>query len=44
LTKDTFKVGEDVTVTGIPATAGTPAIQLRQIVKADGTVIGGAAD
>ena len=44
LTKDTFKVGEEVTVTGIPATAGTPAIQLRQIVKADGTVIGGAAD
>ena len=44
MTKDTFKVGEEVTVTGIPATAGTPAIQLRQIVKADGTVIGGAAD
>ena len=44
LTKDTFKVGEEVTVTGIPATAGTPAIQLRQIVKADGTVIGGAAE
>ena len=39
MTKDTFKVGEEVTVTGIPATAGTPAVQLRQIVKADGTVI-----
>ena len=44
MSKDTFKVGEEVTVTGIPATAGTPAIQLRQIVKADGTVIGGAAE
>ena len=44
MTKDTFKVGEAVTVTGIPATAGTPALQLRTIVKADGTVIAGAAD
>jgi len=44
MTRDTFKVGEEVTVTGIPATAGTPAIQLRRVVKADGTVIGGAAD
>jgi hypothetical protein len=44
MTKDTFKVGEDVTVNGVPATAGTPAIQLRRIVKADGTVIGGATE
>ena len=44
MTKDTFKVGEAVTVTGIPATAGTPALQLRTIVKADGTVVGGATE
>jgi hypothetical protein len=44
MTKDTFKVGEAVTVTGVPATAGTPAMQLRTIVKADGTVIGGATE
>ena len=44
MTKDTFKVGEAVTVTGIPATAGTPAMQLRTIVKADGTSIGGATE
>jgi hypothetical protein len=44
MTRDTFKVGEEVTVTGVPATAGTPAVQLRRIVKADGSVIGGAAD
>jgi hypothetical protein len=44
MTKETFKVGEAVTVTGIPATAGTPAMQLRTIVKADGSVIGGATE
>ena len=44
MTKDTFKAGEVVTVTGVPATAGTPAMQLRTVVKADGTVIGGATE
>jgi hypothetical protein len=44
MTKDTFKAGEAVTVTGVPATAGTPAMQLRTVVKADGTVIGGATE
>jgi hypothetical protein len=40
MTKNTFKAGEEVTVTGIPAHAGTPVMQLRKIVKADGTVVG----
>jgi len=44
MTKDTFKVGEEVTVTAVQAKAGTPVGQLRKVVKADGTVIGGAAD
>ena len=44
LTKDTFKVGEEVTVTGIRAKAGTPVLQLRRIVKADGTIVGGTPD
>jgi hypothetical protein len=44
MTKDTFKVGEAVTVTGIPATAGTPALQLRTVVKADGAVISAATE
>ena len=44
MTRDSFKVGEEVTVTGIPATAGTPAMQLRRVVKADGTVFGGETD
>ena len=44
MTKDTFKVGEEVTVTAVQARAGTPVGQLRRVVKADGTVIGGAAD
>ena len=44
MTKDTFKVGEEVTVTAVQATAGTPVGMIRKVVKADGTVIGGAAD
>jgi hypothetical protein len=44
MTKDTFKVGEEVTVTAVQAKAGTPVGMIRKVVKADGTVIGGAAD
>jgi len=39
MTKTTFKAGEEITVTGIPSRAGTPILQLRKIVKADGTVV-----
>lgn len=41
MTKDTFKVGEEVTVTGIPSRAGTPVLQIRKIVKADGAAVAG---
>jgi hypothetical protein len=44
ITKDTFKVGDPVTVTGRRATAGTPVMQLIKVVKADGTEINGNAD
>ena len=44
ITKDSFKVGEEVTVTGRRATAGTPVMQFIRIVKADGTEINGTAD
>jgi Family of unknown function (DUF6152) len=44
ITKDTFKVGDQVTITGRRATAGTPVMQLIKIVKADGTEINGNAD
>ena len=44
ITKDTFKVGDQVTVTGRRATAGTPVMQLIKVVKADGTEINGNAD
>jgi hypothetical protein len=44
ITKDTFKVGEQVTITGRQATAGTPVMQLIRVVKADGTEINGNAD
>jgi len=44
MSKDTFKVGEEVIVRGIRATAGTPVMLLQRVVKADGTVIGGATD
>lgn len=44
MTKDTFKVGEEVVVTAVQAKAGTPVAQLRKIVKADGTTVGGATD
>jgi hypothetical protein len=39
MTKTTFKAGEEITVTGIPSRAGTPILQLRKIVKADGTAV-----
>lgn len=42
MTKSTFTVGEEVTVTGIRAKAGTPVLQLRRVTKADGTVLGSA--
>jgi hypothetical protein len=44
LNKDSFKIGEEVTVHGIRAKAGTPVLQLRRITKADGTVVGATAD
>lgn len=44
ITKDSFKVGEEVTVSGRRATAGTPVMQFIRIVKADGTEINGTAD
>ena len=44
ITKDTFKVGDEVTVTGRRATAGTPIMQLIKVVKADGKEINGNAD
>lgn len=44
ITKDTFKVGDEVTVTGRRATAGTPIMQIISVVKADGTSINGNAD
>lgn len=44
MNKNTFKTGEEVTVTAIPSKAGTPVALLRRIVKADGTVVGGDAD
>ena len=44
MTKDTFKFGEEVTVTGVRAKAGTPVMQLRRVVKADGAVVAGTAD
>jgi hypothetical protein len=44
ITKDTFKVGEPVTVTGRRATAGTPIMQIIRVVKADGKEINGNPD
>jgi hypothetical protein len=42
LTKDTFKVGEEVTVTCIRAKAGGPiCAQVRKLLKADGTLVTG---
>jgi hypothetical protein len=45
MTKDTFKVGEEITATCVRAKAGGPVCaQARKIVKADGTIITAAAD
>jgi|SRR5687768_9474753 hypothetical protein len=44
ITKDTFKVGDAVTVTGRRATAGTPIMQIMNVIKADGSSINGNAD
>jgi hypothetical protein len=44
ITKDSFKPGDEVTVIGRRATAGTPIIQFIKIVKADGTEVNGNAD
>lgn len=44
ITKDSFKPGDEVTVVGRRATAGTPIMQFIKIVKADGTEINGNAD
>ena len=44
MNKNTFKVGEEVTVTGIQAKAGTPVMQIRSILKADGTTVAGNPD
>jgi hypothetical protein len=44
LTKDTFKIGEEVTVTCIRARAGGPiCAQVRRLMKADGTLVTGTA-
>jgi len=42
--KDTFKVGEEIIVTGIPSRAGTPVALIRRIERPDGTVIAGNSD
>jgi len=39
MSKTTFKPGEEIALTGIPAHAGTPVLQLRKIVKADGSTV-----
>lgn len=45
MTKNTFRVGEEITATCIRAKAGGPiCAQARKIVKADGTIITAAAD
>lgn len=44
ITKDSFKPGDEVTVVGRRATAGTPIMQFTKIVKADGTEVNGNAD
>jgi hypothetical protein len=38
-TKDTFKVGDAITVTGHPARSGAPRITASRFVLADGTII-----
>jgi hypothetical protein len=44
MSKDTFRVGEAVTVSVVPAKDGSPVGQLRRVVKADGTVVPGASE
>jgi hypothetical protein len=44
MSRDTFRVGEEVTVIVVPAKDGSPIGQLRRVVKADGTVVAGASD
>lgn len=44
MTKDTFKVGEEIVVTGIPSRAGTPVALIRRIERVDGSVIAGNPD
>lgn len=39
LTKNSFKPGEEIVVTGIPSKAGTPECLIVKIEKADGTVV-----
>lgn len=42
--KNTFTVGEEIIVAGVPAKAGTPVALIRGIVRADGTVVPVTAD
>ena len=44
MSKDSFKVGDEVTVTAIPSRAGTPVAILKKITLADGTTVVGDAD
>lgn len=42
--KNTFTVGEDIIVSGIPAKAGTPVALIRWIKRPDGTTVTGNPD
>ena len=42
--KNTFTVGEDIIVSGIPAKAGTPVALIRWIARPDGTTVTGNPD
>ncbi len=45
MTKNTFKVGEEITATCIRARAGGPVCaQVKKLVKADGTLVNAATD
>ena len=45
MSKDTFKVGEEITATCIRAKAGTPVCaSIRKLVKADGTAVAAPVD
>jgi hypothetical protein len=39
LSRNSFKPGDEVTVTGLPATKGTPQSIVQRIVNAEGKVV-----